>query len=144
MGSEYHTHRVLKESLVEQSKNVALLVYKLWSYFDCIMVTWEKIPGSPYVYIFACRGSLGTRIFTECCLFLTYRWSEALSCLWSVKNNFLWWHSSSLCYFGLFPILRSEHTRAAMSVLKEEKSLKTKIHSSSWIWAQKPTTRDWE
>ena len=47
-------------------------------------------------------------LFTECCLFLTYRWSEALSCLWSVKNNFLWWHSSSVCYFGVFSMLRSE------------------------------------
>ena len=31
--------------------NVAFLLQKLWSYFDYVMITWERIPGSPRLYI---------------------------------------------------------------------------------------------
>ena len=39
-----------------------LNIRTLWSYFDYVMPTWEKIPGSLSVHMFAFRRSLGTRL----------------------------------------------------------------------------------
>ena len=63
--TEILTHWALNTQLVEQHEKHCLSVLKLLSYFDYIMIMWDKIPGSPplhnfNVHILEC-GSLGMR-----------------------------------------------------------------------------------
>ena len=45
---------------------VQSLSLKLYSYFDYIMITWEKIPGSPRVHMLTFQRRLGTRLWVVC------------------------------------------------------------------------------
>ena len=51
-GSKYQTYRVLDTQSVEQSGKCFLLFYKLWSHCNYVTLTWERIPGSPCVYMY--------------------------------------------------------------------------------------------
>ena len=49
-------------SWLNNPQNIAFLFYKLWSYFNYVMITWEKIAGSPRAY--SCSGGAWEQSYT--------------------------------------------------------------------------------
>ena len=47
-----HTEHWTQSWWLNNAQNFAFLFYKLCSYFNYIILTWEKVPGSPRVYMF--------------------------------------------------------------------------------------------